>query len=88
VHKESGTVDVESLATKNARRHQMEGRLNRPSIGATTPVAELSNLRANATSSSYFTIFIEVRRSTAATSVDKILGKTCVPYLETTTFLG
>jgi hypothetical protein len=37
---------------------------------------------------SYFTIFIEVRRSTSAASVDKILGKTCVPYPETITFLG
>jgi hypothetical protein len=68
----------------------LEGRLNRPiaTIGATTPVSELANLRANATASSHFTIFIEVRRSTAATSVDKILGKTCVPYPETMTFLG
>ena len=67
----------------------MEGRLIRPTaIGATTPVSELTNLQANATASSYFTIFIEVRHSTVATLVDKILGRTCVPYPETTTFLG
>jgi hypothetical protein len=73
---------------KNVHRHQLEGRLNRPGIGAATAVSELSNLRANATASSYFTIFIEVHCSTVATSVDKILRKTCIPYLETTTFLS
>jgi len=56
-------------------------------IGATTPVSELTNLWANATTSSYFTILIEVCHSTTATSVDKILRKTCIPYLETTMFL-
>jgi hypothetical protein len=79
---------MESLAGKNACCHQLEGHINNPGIGTSTPVAELDNLRANAATSSYFTIFIEVCRSTATTSVDKILGKTCVPYPETTTFLG
>lgn len=88
-HKENGIIDVESLNAKNARRRQLEGQLHRPATGAATPLAELSNLRANTSaSSSYFTVFIEVRRSTAPSSVDKILGKTCVPYPETTTFLG
>jgi hypothetical protein len=89
-HKENGIINVESLAAKNARRHQLEGRVNRSGIvGATTKLSELSNLRANSTATAnYFTIFIEVRRSTAASTVDKILGKTCVPYPETTTFLG
>jgi hypothetical protein len=88
-HKENDIVDAESLNSKNARRRQMEGQLNRPAPGATTPLAELNNLRANTSASaSYFTVFIEVRRSTTPSSVDKILGKTCVPYPETTTFLG
>jgi len=82
---------VESLNARNARRRQLEGQLisNRPATGAATPLVELSNLRANTSmSASYFTVFIEVRRSTTPSSVDKILGKTCVPYPETTTFLG
>jgi len=88
-HKDNGTIDAESLNAKNARRHQLEGQLNRPAVGAATPLAELNNLRGNTiASASYFTVFIEVRRSTAPASVDKILGKTCVPHPETTTFLG
>jgi hypothetical protein len=88
-HRENGIIDIESLNAKNARRRQLEGQLNRPATGAATPLAELSNLRANTSASAnYFTVFIEVRRSTTPSSVDKILGKTCVPYPETTTFLG
>ena len=67
----------------------MEGQLTRPATGAVTPLAELTILRANASASANnFTIFIEVCRSTMPASIDKILGKTCVPYPETTTFLG
>jgi hypothetical protein len=88
-HKESGIVDAESLNSKNAWHHQMEGQLKCPVPGATMPIAELNNLRANTSASaSYFTVFIEVRSSMTPSSVDKILGKTCVPYPETTTFLG
>ena len=43
-HKENGIVDAESLNMKNAWCHQMEGQLNRPAPGATTPLAELYNL--------------------------------------------
>ena len=75
-----------------SRRHQILGCLHHPesstSIGPSTPLAELKNLRANVSSASYFMIFVDVRRSTAAGSVDKILGKTCVPYPENTTFFG
>lgn len=96
---ETGVIDATSLAAKNQRRHLMEGRLNRPNsnttsasesatqVGSSTPLAELNNLRANTGKTSYFTVFVEVRRSTAASSVDKILGKTCVPYPESMTFL-
>jgi hypothetical protein len=91
-HAENGTVNAESLTAQNQRRHQMDNRLVRPqassATGATTSVAELANLRANTGKASTFTVFIEVRRSTTAGSVDKILGKTCVPYPETTTFGG
>ena len=69
----------------------MECQLNHPATatGPATPLAELSNLQANLLpSSSYFTIFIEVHQSMRPLSIDKVLGKTCVPYLETTTFLG
>jgi hypothetical protein len=87
---ENGTVDAQSLAAQNLRRRQMDHRLTRPSSapGPTTPVAELTNLRANVGKVSSFTVFIEIRRSTAAAAVDKILGKTCVPYPEATTFQG
>jgi len=93
VHDENGTIDAESLAAQNARHHQISDRLHRPegdraSIGPSTPLAELRNLRTNLGSASYFTVFVDVRRSGAAGSVDKILGKTCVPYPEDTTFLG
>jgi hypothetical protein len=91
-HAENGTVDAESLAAQNQRRRQMDNRLVRPqastTVGSTTPVAELTNLRANVGKVSTFTVFIEVRRSTLPGSVDKILGKTCVPYPETITFQG
>lgn len=89
-HKEDGVIDVESLNAKNARRRQLEGQFTRPgTIGAATSHVELDSLRVNSVaSSSYFTVFIEVRRSMTPSSVDKILGKTCVPYPETTTFLG
>jgi len=92
-HIESGTIDADSLASQNLRRRQMDRRLFRTeppgnTAGPTTPVAELANLRANVGKASSFTVFVEVRRSTSATSVDKILGKTCVPYPETTTFHG
>jgi len=67
----------------------MEGQLNFPATGAATPLAKLSNLQANTSpSSSYFTIFIQVCCSMRPLCVDKVLSKTCVPYLETTTFLG
>jgi hypothetical protein len=91
VHDQAGTIDAISLAAQNERRHRIEGRLSRPTTAATGPttsVTELTNLRANVGKASQFTIFVEVRRSTAASSVDKILGKTCVPYPETTTFHG
>lgn len=89
VHKEKGIIDVESLNAKNVRRRQLEGQLNHPAMGAATSLMELNNLRANTlVSASYFTVFIEVRPSTMSSSVDKILGKTCVPYPEMTTFLG
>ena len=92
-HTDNGTIDAESLAAQNQRRRQMDSRLVRPqasgtSTGATTPVTELDNLRANAGKGGTFTIFIEVRRSTSPGSVDKILGKTCAPYPEMTTFGG
>jgi len=67
----------------------MEGQLNWPATGASMPLTELTILQANAsTSANYFTVFIEVHCSTAPASVDKILGKTCILYPETTTFLG
>lgn len=92
-HIENGTVDAGSLASQNLCCHQMERRLVHPglsanAVGPATPVTELVNLQANVGKVSNFTVFIEVRCSTAATSVDKILGKTCVPYPETTTFQG
>jgi len=88
-HKEIGIVSGESLISKNAQHRQMEGQLNRPALGAATPLAELSILRANVSPlSCHFTVFIEVRHSMRPSSVDKVLGKTCVPYQETTTFLG
>ena len=91
-HDENDTLDTASLASQNSRRRQLVDRLHRPAgspaVGPTTPLSELVNLRANAGSFSHFTIFIEVRRSSAPNSIDKILGKTCVPYPESTTFLG
>ena len=69
----------------------MEDQVNRPAAatGPATPLAELSNLWANILpSSSYFTIFVEVLWSMRPSSIDKVLSKTCVPYPETTTFLG
>ena len=91
-HDENDTADTASLASQNSRRRQLADRLHRPArspaVGPTTPLSELVNLRANAGSLSHFTIFIEVRQSSAPNSIDKILGKTCVPYPESTTFLG
>ena len=88
-HDQAGTADKVSLAAQNECRHWMESRLSRPGVvGPTTSANELSNLRANVGKASHFTIFVEVRHSSTATSVDKILGKTCVPYPETTTFHG
>ncbi|KZP10030.1 hypothetical protein FIBSPDRAFT_963501 [Athelia psychrophila] len=93
VHEENGTLDATSLSAQNQRRHQINSRLTRGGLavapGLATPFKELVNLRANnAGSSNFFTVFVEVRRSSAPASVDKILGKTCVPRSESTTFLA
>lgn len=85
-------MDATSLNAQNQRRHQMASRLSRGGVvaepGLATPLKELVNLRTNTASSSSFTVFVEVRRSSAPASVDKILGKSCVPRPESTTFLG
>jgi hypothetical protein len=92
VHDKNGTIDAEFLATQNARHHQISDCLqpegNRASIGPSTPLAELRNLRTNLGSPSYFTVFVDVCRSGTASNMDKILGKICVPYSKDTTFLG
>jgi len=70
----------------------VEGHIHRPlgsnaSMGPTTSQAELSNIRSNVGKAAIFTILTECHCSNAADLVDKVMGKVCVPYPETTTLL-
>jgi hypothetical protein len=92
VHDENGTIDAESLAAQNAHRRQISDRLHCPegdraSIGPSTPLAELRNLRTNLGSASYFTVFVDVCRSGAAGSVDKSWARHVCHTLRTQHFL-
>lgn len=91
-HDENGTVDATSLNAQNQRRHQIASRLSRgapaAAPGLATPLQELVGLRANTSSTSTFMIFVEIRRSSAPASVDKVLGKSCAPRPEGMTLLG
>ncbi|KAL0953004.1 hypothetical protein HGRIS_007209 [Hohenbuehelia grisea] len=55
--------------------------------GPVTPQAELAALRSNTGKVGSFSIFYEVRKSNAAGSIDKTLGKSCTPHPENITML-
>ncbi|KAH7904525.1 kinase-like domain-containing protein [Hygrophoropsis aurantiaca] len=85
-NEEKGTTDEQAAAAQSQRRSIIEGRLHRP-LGPATPATELENLRTNTATTPSFLISYECRRSNAAASLDRILGKGCAPYPESMTLL-
>lgn len=81
---ENNLKDNQRTAAQDRRLAIVEARIHRSMTviepGPATSAAELSNLHSNVGRIGTFTVFHEIRLSSAPASVNKGLGKSCMPY--------